>query len=399
LKEARTIEQGMGRAVRGQRDYCVVIIIGPSLVRAMRAGHSKQNFSEMTHKQIEIGLTVSGMVREEVAEGVDSLIALDRLIRQSLDRDEGWKNFYTQEMDTLQVRVTSPILLDLFAAELQAELLYQEGTPEAAIDKLQKLIDKFVSPDDREDRGWYLQEMARYKYSINATDANSLQIQAHKLNRALMRPKTGMVVEKLIVSQMRIENVKAWLGQYGGNNEALMLAVDEICSDLTFGKYADGFEEALHNMGLALGFACQRPDKEWREGPDNLWGLREGQFLLFECKSEVEQGRETIYKNETGQMNNSCGWFKREYQGATAKKIMIIPAKKLGAGAAFNDPVEIMRRNKLKALVRSFRGFFQELKQLDLGSISDSRIQQALAEHNLDIENLLNDYSEAPVPA
>jgi hypothetical protein len=398
LKEARTIEQGMGRGVRGQRDYCVVVLIGASLIRAMRTGQSKLNFSDMTHKQIEIGMAVADMAKEEISEGVAPIMAFDRLVRQCLDRDDHWKDFYTQEMDTLNVKVTSPALLDIFSAEQEAERQYQEGASEKAIEIIQELIDKHLSAENKEDRGWYLQEMARFKHSISATEANALQIKAHKMNRSVMRPKSGMVVEKLIVSQKRVDNIRKWIQSFEGN-EALMLSVNEIASNLVFGKHADEFEAALQKMGIALGFACQRPDKDWREGPDNLWGIREGHFLLFECKSEVEQTRAEVYKTETGQMNNSCAWFKQHYQGAIAKNILIIPSKQLGPGAGFNDAVQIMRRAKLKNLVRHFEQLFKEFKQLDLKDISDARIQAAISENHLTIENLLNDYAEDPLPA
>jgi hypothetical protein len=363
----------------------------------MRTGQSKLNFSDMTHKQIEIGMTVADLAKEEIAEGVAPMMALERLIRQCLDRDEHWKDFYTQEMDTLNVKATSPALLDMFSAELDAEKQYQEGALDKAIEIIQELIDKHVTLDNKEDRGWYLQEMARYKHSVSATEANAIQVKAHKMNRSLMRPKSGMVIEELIVSQKRVENIRAWIHNFE-SNEALMLSVSEIASSLVFGKHADEFEAALQKMGVALGFNCQRPDKEWREGPDNLWGIREGHFLLFECKSEVEQSRTEIYKTESGQMNNSCAWFKQHYKGALAKNILVIPTKQLGPGAGFNDPVQVMRRARLKDLVRHFTQFFQEFKQLDLKDISDSRIQQAISEHHLAIDDLLNKYSEDPLP-
>jgi hypothetical protein len=396
LKEARSIEQGMGRGVRGQRDYCVVILTGPSLIRAMRTGQSRSNFSDMTHKQIEIGMSVAELTKDEVNEGVAApLVALDKLVKQCLDRDEGWKDFYSQQMDTIAVKVTSPALLEIFSAEMEAERSYQQGYPQAAVNRLQALIDKHIAPTNKEDRGWYTQEMARFLYTTNSSEANKLQIAAHKVNLMLMRPKTGMVIEKLIVNQQRVQNIKEWMSQFE-SNEALVLAVEEICSNLSFGKRADEFEAALDTMGTALGFACQRPDKQWREGPDNLWALRDGHFLLFECKSEVELSRDHIYKTETGQMNNSCAWFKKNSQGALAKRIMIIPAKKLGDGAGFNESVEIMRRAKLKDLIRKFKKFFQELKQLDLKGISDARIQEAIKQNNVGVDNLINDYSEIP---
>ena len=35
-KTARIIEQGLGRSVRGEKDYCVFILLGASLIKALR---------------------------------------------------------------------------------------------------------------------------------------------------------------------------------------------------------------------------------------------------------------------------------------------------------------------------------------------------------------------------
>lgn len=77
LKLARTIEQGLGRAVRGQRDYCVVILTGASLIRAIRTGRSKLQFSDQTREQIELGLEVAELAKEEIEEGVDPFSVLE----------------------------------------------------------------------------------------------------------------------------------------------------------------------------------------------------------------------------------------------------------------------------------------------------------------------------------
>ncbi|WP_312702146.1 hypothetical protein, partial [Escherichia coli] len=77
----------------------------------------------------------------------------------------------------------------------------------------------------------------------------------------------------------------------------------------------------LHNLGVSIGFVCQRPDKEIKKGPDNLWGDVDGQYFLFECKNEVDENRSEINKIEAGQMNNHCGWFADEYGNAKCKKI------------------------------------------------------------------------------
>ena len=87
-----------------------------------------------------------------------------------------------------------------------------------------------------------------------------------------------------------------------------------------FGVAADSFEAVLDELVRALGFETQRPDKEWKQGPDNLWALRDNQYLLFECKNQVDKTRKEINKNETRQMNNSCAWFKKHYGDSPCKK-------------------------------------------------------------------------------
>lgn len=115
--------------------------------------------------------------------------------------------------------------------------------------------------------------------------------------------------------------------------EEFFLEVDTILNDLRFGVNADPFEKALDDLGMMLGFKTERPDKQWKEGPDNLWAIRDNEYLLFECKSEVSLQRATINKQETGQINNSCAWFKNHYGDSKLKAVMVIPTKKLGDGS------------------------------------------------------------------
>jgi replicative superfamily II helicase len=396
LKLARTIEQGMGRAVRGQRDYCVVILTGTSLVRAIRTGRSKFQFSDQTREQIELGLEVAELAKDEIDEGVDPYSVLSKLIGQSLKRDSGWKEFYSERMNAITVKPASPKMLDVFATEERAEQKFQEGAYDEAVKVIQEeLLDKLIPSENKEDRGWYLQEIARFKYPTGKSEANDYQIRAHKLNRLLLKPKTGMSFEKLLISQKRIANIKARLAKFESNEE-MILATDDIAANLEFGVSANEFEDAFDKLGIALGFGTQRPDKEWKEGPDNLWALRDGEYLLVECKSEVEQDRKEIHKSETGQMNNACAWFSKHYHDATVTNLLIIPTKLVSSAAGFNEPVRVIRKPNLKKLVKNFRSFILEFKNVDLRDVDDAKIQKLLKVHTLTIDDLRTAYSETP---
>ncbi|RKG82032.1 DEAD/DEAH box helicase [Corallococcus exercitus] len=398
-RTARVIEQGLGRAVRGEKDYCVIVLTGPDLVQILRSTSTRGFFSRQTQTQIEIGLEIADMAREEIEGGKKPIEAFFGIIGQCLSRDENWKEFYIEKMDRVHEAAIAPrkAILDVLQSELQAEQAFQDRNYDEAILVIQSIIDKYAK-DDAE-RGWYLQTIARYYYARNKIEANKRQIAAHKRNRSLLKPKEGMEFSKLVpLPQKRVENVIEWIRALG-SKEALKVKIEGILSRLSFGVEADRFEEALDDLARALGFNADRPDKDWKQGPDNLWVLRDNEYLLIECKNQVEVTRAEINKDETEQMNRSIAWFERHYSGASVKRIMIHPAKKGSSAAAFLSEVEIMRAQKLDKLLKNVRSFFQEFGNLDLKDISDLKVQQLLEVHHLSIEELASNYSEKPYMA
>ena len=73
---------------------------------------------------------------------------------------------------------------------------------------------------------------------------------------------------------------------------------------------------------------------------------------------------------------------------------MIIPTLFVAHDANFTHDVEIMRMGKLKSLKKNIANFVKEFKSYNLQELSDDVIQNAIAIHQLDIKNLLTDYSE-----
>jgi len=91
IRSARTIEQGLGRSVRGEKDYCTIILIGSELVKFVRNQASRKHLSSQTRVQVEIGLEIADMAEQEIKKGGAPLEALHNLVNQCLSRDEGWK--------------------------------------------------------------------------------------------------------------------------------------------------------------------------------------------------------------------------------------------------------------------------------------------------------------------
>ncbi|MCG7406602.1 DEAD/DEAH box helicase family protein [Paenibacillus sp. ACRRX] len=394
IKVAQIIEQGLGRGVRGEKDYCAIIVTGTELVKLIRSKETRKFFSQQTRTQVEIGMKIGEYAQEDIKEGVTAKQALINLINQLLKRDDGWKDFYKESMDEMEEQVSEKKILNIFEAEQKAEVKYRQGYYSEAASIIQSLIDTNIKSED--EKGWYLQEMARYIYPASKSESNKYQISAHKKNEYLFKPREGMVISKIsAITLKRITNIIDWLKSHD-NFEGLKLNIEGIVSQLRFGVDSDKFEKALDDLAKALGFVSQRPDKLWNEGPDNLWKVKDDQYLLIECKNKVLSTRKEIVKDESGQMNNACAWFSTNYGDAKVKRIMIIPTKKISRAAGFNLEVDIMREGNLKKLNSNVLKFFDEFKEIDLKDIPEKKVQELLMLHNLDVEDFLNSYTEVP---
>lgn len=393
-RTARMIEQGIGRGVRGEKDYCAVILVGGDLVRAVQRNDVKKFYSSQTRKQIEIGIEIAQIGEDDVRHGVSGLDVTNGCVKKLLNRDAEWKQFYADRMSEVALEMPNAAMLDLYSVELQAEMKAEEGRYIEARNLIQAMLDK-KSEMSTEDRGWYTQEMARLLYRHSKAESATLQNSAHKLNPYLLKPKEGMVFKKLEpLSQLRVENIIEWVRQ-SKNYQDLTIRVHAVLGDLRFGVESDTFEQAFDELGRAMGFAAERPDKAWGKGPDILWCLRNNSYLLVECKNQVKVNRDEIAKTESGQMNNSFAWFTDQYPGATAACVMVIPTKKVSKAAGFNMTVTVIRESGLKKFVRNIQNFFQEFAAADLMDLNPKTIQQWLKTHDLETDQIVRNYTES----
>ena len=356
MRTVRTVEQGMGRSVRGEKDFSVIVIVGTDIVRLVRDKASRKFLSSQMATQIEIGLEIAEMARQEREESEEPKVAFNKLLRQCLSRDEGWKAFYVEQMDKVKPSSANKALLKVYESELKAEKLYNRGDYAGATKALQTLLDSgSITPDDK---AWYLQEMARYNYKSNRPESQRLQVEAHGANRFLLKPPSGVTVAKLsVVSQGRVETIHKWIASFEDYTQ-LDVALSDILSKLVFGTRAENSSTPSTNLAVRSALRESWPDKEWKEGPDNLWALDATNYIIWECKSEVDINRAEINKKESEQMNRSSAWFEKHYPGTKVVRIIIHPAATVASAAAFTHETNVMRDSHLKRFVKAVRGFF-----------------------------------------
>ena len=71
MRTIRTVEQGMGRSVRGEKDYSIIIAIGSDLIRLLRNKSSRRFLSSQMAAQIELGLEIAEMARQDIEGGAN----------------------------------------------------------------------------------------------------------------------------------------------------------------------------------------------------------------------------------------------------------------------------------------------------------------------------------------
>lgn len=391
IRIAQKVEQGLGRSVRGEKDYSIIVLVGGDLVKFAKSPITSKYFSAQTRKQIEIGMQTAEFANEDATEENPYKVLVD-LMNQVLGRDEGWKEYYVEEMNNIGEDAKREGIHDILLKEYQAEKYFSIGEFERACIIAQDLCDKFT--DDKLERGWYLQQLARYRYRSSKTDSNKTQKAAFQNNLQLLKPKEGIDYTKIeFINENRVTRIRNWMAQFRDYQE-MMISVEGILQNLSFGMPSEKFESALQDLGEAIGFLSQRPDKEIKKGPDNLWCGVENQYFLIESKSEVEETRAEISKYEAGQMNSHSAWFESVYGNATCKRILIIPTKVLSYHADFTHPIEIMRRGKLGKLKENIRNFFKEFSKYILHEVSERKFQELIVVHELDIKSLNEKYSE-----
>ncbi len=390
-KIAQKIEQGLGRSVRGEKDFSAIVLLGDDLVSFVKSSKTKNYFSNQTKKQVELGIDIMNYAKEDLDEGVEPRKALVNVLNQLLQRDDGWKAFYKEEMDKICIDTHEVDYFEGLHQEYIAEKSCYDQDYEKAFNIFQKITDTIANDTEK---GWYLQTLARYKYNLSKSSSNTLQKSAFLKNRQLLKPIDGISYKKIeFIHENRVLRIRNWINRFISYQEMLIF-IDGVFCNLTIGTVADKFEKALQETGEMLGLLSERPEKEYKKGPDNLWCGIENHYFLFECKSEVKDTRNEIYKYEAGQMNNHCGWFDTNYDGASVSNIMIIPTKDLSYQADFTHPVKIMRKGKLRDLKSNVRSFFKEFKNYKLEDITDEKFQSLIDTHNIDINSLKSNYTE-----
>lgn len=374
-KQLQRIEQGMGRGIRSRNDYAVVILLGSKLVRRLHDPSAIHYFSPATQVQ----LVFSREIAKELKNG--TVQDFKDVVNQSLGRDQGWVDASRDALIGVaygEGSVSTTASPQRRAFDLASQHRYQE-----AADAQQQAINGLAS--DPQSRGWLRQQKAAYLHPDNPLAAQNLQISALDDNRALLKPNQGVTYVRLKgkAREQAAESATFLTSAYGSPSD-LLIGINGILADLVFTPSpttVEPFEQALADLGEHLGFASQRPEKNFRRGPDVLWQLGGSEYAVIEAKNNVVT--DFIRKHDMGQLGVSMSWFEDQYdQPSSALPIMFHRSHKPAFDAFAPQGTRVVTVGGLERLKAAVKAWATALAS-DGAFDNPDRVGQQLAQHNL----------------
>lgn len=310
-EQIQKVEQGMGRGVRSNNDYCVAVLMGKGLSDIIIRANGKQYFSKATQKQFELSQQLWDQICEE--NQTPSLEEIFSLADYSLRKPRN-KDWIKVSKDVL-----SSVSYDTQPHFDSISVAFRNAFEKASISQYSdavKIIEKVKNATtDERTKGYLMQIMAEYINFINPAEAQQLLLSGIQYNLGILRPIQGIQCNKLInKTTSQAQAVVDYIVENHLDPNNYVIKINAILENIAFTQNtASHFEAAIKEIALALGFVSSRPEFERGKGPDNLWGIGNNKYLVIECKNGTIT--DTIKKHDCNQLNGSKIWFENEYKG------------------------------------------------------------------------------------
>ena len=361
------IEQGMGRGIRSNTDYCGVILMNPSLIKTLYSNDTKSYFSEASQVQ----MAISEKLWEQMEKSDDIFDALEYVYT----RDDEWVTFSKEKIINCEYNNTIK-LNELEIICRKAFNAFKRGFKEDAVRYFDEYLNgkKDISLDEK---GYIKMLKAEYEFHINPAKSQETLKSAFADNRKVIKPQEGVVYNRLV--KIGAGSQAQCIKEYVKNHTLV-----DINSTLDKLKFEEGtskeFESAIAELGLMLGFQSQRPEQEYNNGgPDNLWYLGDA-YWIIECKNGTTT--KTISKSDIEQLLSSMQWFQNEYKDKNFHPIIIHNSDIADKLANPNPQMKVINPLKLASLTNAVAKFYANIFESKISN-NEEEIAKLIVNYNL----------------
>lgn len=168
-RQVERVEQGMGRGVRSNDDYCAVLLLGAKLTGRLRSPEGQAMLTPATKAQLDLSRKIAKKL------GTPSLAEIKTVILQCLERDPDW------------MKVSKKVLVNLKADDKlrldQGKLAIRTAFDHARANQHEEataILDKAIdSTADEQVKAWLLSRKAAFQHAVDADGAQKTLIAAH----------------------------------------------------------------------------------------------------------------------------------------------------------------------------------------------------------------------------
>ena len=307
-EQIQKIEQGMGRGVRSNNDFCSIVLMGEKLADVIVNQHGKNFFSSATLEQWNLSQQLWEQLMESTqSPTIENIFALtDYMFKRNPEWISASKSNLSNVVYNKSRNVDSLIVAMREAFEKECLENYEESFSIIAQEK-----DK---TNDNKTKGLLMQYMAEYKNFSNPAMAQEILLSARNFNSMVLKPIKGIQFSKLTSrNNGQSRSIIKYIEENGFNANEYVLHVSAILEDLKFSdNHAKRFEKALNDVASVIGIASSRPEVQFGgKAPDNLLAFSNSEYVIIECKNRTTT--ELISKDDCEQLLSSIQWFKNHY--------------------------------------------------------------------------------------
>lgn len=377
------IEQGMGRGIRSNDDYCVVFLMGASLTNHLYHRDSLSKFTPATRAQFHLSERLAEQIRDKDIE------ELNEIIEYCLTRNTDWIKACKGALIGIKSD-TGNTINDISLKQREAYDYAVVGNFEKAISAIQDLVN--VTENTRV-KGWLKQQLAEYTNVINPIEAQEILKSGVQMNKQIIHPLEGIRYSKLTSSsETQAQKCSDFLSRTFASPNEFIIKLNSMLEDLVFlPDTSNKFENAVREIAFIIGFVSQRPEIEFGKGPDVLWAVGQSNYFVIECKNGATT--DFIKKHDCDQLSGSMNWFIQHYDATcNATPLLIHPTNIFDRHCSPHQGARIMTKDKLRELDGSLLSFAKSLSYA--GNFNDQKlIEQNLRHFELDPERFLARYT------
>ncbi len=383
----------MGRGVRSNSDYCVIVFMGNNLADVIINQNGVDFFSNATKKQYELSKKLWDQLME--TSPTPTIDEIFDLANHVISRDKDWvaasKSALSSVKYEKKICINRVALSKRKAFEMESAERYEDAF---SIIEAEKNANPVIS--DKE-KAILLQLMAEYRNFSNPERAQEIQCAAYKLNNMISKPIHGIQQYNFLnYTGTQSLNILEYTMDKKLSPNSFIIRVQSILDKLNFSEdTAHPFENALDELAFVIGFVGSRTENEG--GPDNLWSVGDSKYFVIECKNGVNKDISTISKKDCEQLLSSIQWFENNYNkhGCTCVPILIHRSVEFEKHASPNPNMRIMTEQLLEKLKSAVSKFSACIAQPEIWGDAQ-KIQKIINQSCLDSDSIIKEYTISP---